>query len=128
MKVERVTRMKRLIATPFLIVACSSCHSHSQTASSEVAFKPYTSCNLPNGPVVVETAPLEAGVTTRMVHTRKGQLPIRMLDGRRVMFAYPGEDFYANVKVEVLPAESWGDERVALSDNFDFLLASGDNS
>ena len=22
------------------------------------------------------------------------------------MFAYPGEDFYANVKVEVLPAES----------------------
>jgi hypothetical protein len=68
------------------------------------------------------------GAKTRMVQTTKGQLPIRMIDGRRVMFAYPGEDFYANVKVEILPAESWGDERVALSDNFDFLLASGDDS
>ena len=31
-----------------------------------------------------------------------------------------GEDFYANVKVEILPAESFGDDPVALSDNFDF--------
>jgi len=51
-----------------------------------------------------------------------------MIDGRRVMFAYPGEDFYANVKVESLPAESWNEERIALGDNFDYLLASGDDS
>jgi hypothetical protein len=120
--------MKRLIATLLLIVACSSCRPHSQTASPEAAFKPYTSCNLPNGPSVVETAPLEAGVTTRMVQTIKGQVPIRMIDGRRVMFAYPSEDFYANVKVESLPAESWDEERIALGDNFDYLLASGDDS
>jgi hypothetical protein len=43
------------------------------------------------------------------------------------MFAYPGEDFYAYVKVEILPAENWADLRAALIDNFDYLLASGDN-
>jgi hypothetical protein len=62
-----------------------------------------------------------------MVQTRKGEVAIRMLDGRRVMFAYPGEDFYANVKVEVLPADRWDNSRIALSDNFDYLLASGDD-
>jgi hypothetical protein len=50
-----------------------------------------------------------------------------VIDGR-VMFAYPGEDFYANVKVEFLPAESWDQERTALSDNFEYLLASRDDS
>jgi hypothetical protein len=53
--------------------------------------------------------------------------PVEMLDGRRVMFAYPDEDFYANIKVEILPAESWEKSRSTLVDNFDFLLASGDD-
>src|ERR1700761_720385 len=53
----------------------------------ESNLKPYTSCNLPHGPAVLETAPLDAAVTTRMVQNS-------------------GQDFYANVKVEILPAES----------------------
>ena len=43
------------------------------------------------------------------------------------MFSYPGEDFYANVKVEILPTETWKDSRAALIDNFDYVLASGDD-
>ena len=44
------------------------------------------------------------------------------------MFAYPNEDFYANVKVELLPKENYRQSRLALIGNFDYLLASSDNA
>lgn len=122
-----MTYVRRYIAMALLLVACRSSPALAQTESSETTFKPYTTCRLQDGLSVVETAPLAPGVTTRMVQTLKGNRAITMLDGRRVMFAYPGEDFYANVKVEVLPATNWDDLRTALADNFDFLLASGDD-
>jgi len=43
------------------------------------------------------------------------------------MFAYPGEDFYANVKVEILPLSGYSESKKALLGNFDYILASGDN-
>ena len=53
---------------------------------------------------------------------------VNILAGRRVMFAYPDEDFYANVKVEILPDEGYEKSKAALIGNFDYVLASGDNS
>ena len=84
-----MTRMKPLIATLFLISSCSFCNSCFSNRFIESNLKPYTSFNLPNEPAVVETAPLDAAVTTRMVQNS-------------------GQDSYVNVKVEILPAESFG--------------------
>jgi hypothetical protein len=47
-----------------------------------------------------------------------------MIEGRRVMFAYPDKDFYANVKVEILPEKDYTETRGFLIDNFDYTLAS----
>lgn len=55
-----------------------------------------------------------------------GPRQIPMVAGRRIMFAYPEKDFYANVKVEILPAENYAETRQFLIDNFDHLLASGE--
>ncbi len=44
------------------------------------------------------------------------------------MFAYPNEDFYANVKVELLPSDSYTHSKEALISEFDRILASGDDS
>jgi len=41
------------------------------------------------------------------------------------MFAYPEKDFYANVKVEILPEKNYSETRQYLIDNFDYMLASG---
>jgi len=41
------------------------------------------------------------------------------------MFAYPGKEFYANVKVEILPEKDYAKTREILIDNFDHILASG---
>ena len=44
------------------------------------------------------------------------------------MFAYPDKDFYANVKVEILPEKNYAETRQSLIDNFDYSLASGDGN
>lgn len=99
-----------------------------QQSTQAESFSPYTSCHLPEGPDVVDVTPLAPGIKTRTVQTLTGYATVRMLDGRRIMFAYPGEDFYANVKVEFLPADSYAASKSALNDNIDYLLASGDNA
>jgi hypothetical protein len=70
-----------------------------QGQAQKNAFAGYTGCSIGEGPAVVETAPLAPGVTTRTVQTLHGSFNVLMTEGRRVMFAYPDEDFYANVKV-----------------------------
>jgi len=98
--------------------------SQAYAQNSLLAFRPYTSCTLSDGLSVVETAPLAFGVTSRTVDTLKGPRNIPLADGRRVMFAYPDEDFYANVKVEILPSDSYNDSKESLIANFEKLLAS----
>jgi hypothetical protein len=58
----------------------------------------------------------------------KGPFRVTLSDGRRVMFAYPDEDFYANVKVEILPAEGYAESKAALTSDFEHTLASGGTS
>ncbi len=104
-----------------VLVTCIAARAQSDT------FAPYTSCSLRDGLSVVETSPLAPGVTTRSVKTIMGSYDVAISKGRRIMFAYPAEDFYANVKVEILPAIGYADSKKALIGNFDYLLASGDN-
>ena len=126
--ITRNARMKSVrhgvFALGFLfLVACA--RARAQVESGQGPFRPYTMCHLPNGLSVVETAPLAPGVTERTVMTTGGPRSVRMLEGRRVMFAYPDEDFYANVKVELLPVQGYDDARAALIGDFDHTLASG---
>ncbi|WP_419803973.1 hypothetical protein [Terriglobus sp.] len=51
-----------------------------------------------------------------------------MITGRRVMFAYPDTDFYANVKVELLPQDRYTEQKQLVTDGFDYLLASSADS
>lgn len=99
-----------------------------QDTPSIKAFAPYTRCTLSDGLSVVETAPLAFGVTSRTVTTMKGPYNVALAAGRRVMFAYPEEDFYANVKVEILPAEGYADSKDALISDFEHTLSIDDNS
>jgi hypothetical protein len=92
---------------------------------SDAVFETYTSCKFSDGLGVVETAPLAVGVSERTVETRKGPQQVEMVAGRRVMFAYPDKDFYANVKVEILPEKNYAETKETLIENFDYLLASG---
>ena len=118
--------LPRCLAVALLAVLLPSAPAHGQATPD--AFTPYTACSLPDGPAVVESTPLAPGVTERTVQTRKGNATVSLADGRRVMFAYPGEDFYANVKVESILPGNYPQARSALIDNFEYTLSSGDNA
>jgi hypothetical protein len=95
-----------------------------QKANPDAVFQPYTTCKFSDGLAVVETSPLALGTTTRTVPTIKNSRDVEVLTGRRVLFTYPNKDYFANVWVEVLPAKNYADEKQALIDNFDYLLAT----
>jgi hypothetical protein len=96
--------------------------------SESSAFDRYTTCKFSDGLAVVETSPLAPGIHSRTVETTKGKKQIEMVEGRRVMFAYPDKDFYANVKVEILEEKNYANTRQSLIDNFDYVLASSDGN
>jgi hypothetical protein len=121
-------RLVRLCVIGLIFAALPIDSALSQDTPSIKAFVPYTRCTLSEGLSVVETASLGPGVTSRTVTTMKGPRSVAITAGRRVMFAYPDEDFYANVKVEILPAEGYADSKDALIGDFEHILASDDNS
>ena len=92
------------------------------------AFDRYTGCKFSDELSVVETSPLAPGIHERTVQTSKGPRQVPMVEGRRVMFAYPGKDFFANVKVEILPEKDYAETRQTLVDNFDYMLAASKDS
>jgi hypothetical protein len=113
------------VALSFSVYAAAA-QAVARTDSS--AFDRYTSCKFDDGLTVVETSPLAPGIHARTVQTLKGPRQIEMVEGRRVMFAYPDKDFYANVKVEILPDKNYAETRQFLIDDFDYTLASSDGS
>jgi hypothetical protein len=65
---------------------------------------------------------LPPGLQQRTINTAQGPKVIQMLAGRRIMFAYGvGEDFFVNVKPELLPADTWAVEK---RDLLDAMVAS----
>ena len=98
------------------------------TRSDGSAFDRYSGCKFSDELAVVETSPLALGIHERTVPTSKGPKQVGLVEGRRVMFAYPGKDFYANVKVEILPEKDYADTRQTLVDNFDYMLATSKDS
>jgi hypothetical protein len=95
--------------------------AQNQSVPARVVLEPYTSCTFTDGLKIVALDPLSAGVTFRTVPTGAGEQRIDMSAGERVMFAYPDTDFYANVKVESLPAPSYAQEKKALLDNWQYM-------
>jgi hypothetical protein len=118
-----------LLAVGVLFFLCSNgLTGQNLPRSDSSAFDRYTTCKFSDGLAVVETSPLAPGVHARTVQTSNGPRQIEMVEGRRVMFAYPDKDFYANVKVEILPEKNYAQTRQYLIDNFDYTLASGDGN
>ena len=86
--------------------------------------QPYTVCHFDDGLEIAEATPLTAGATSRTVDTAQGKRTIATTASERVMFRYPGTDFFANATAEELPAASYAAEKRDLIANFEYLLAS----
>jgi len=119
-------RSMRLSTTPLALIAVLGSYAAPNGAQSPPPeeFGAYEHCEFIDGLRIVEVSQLADGVTTRTVETASGSQPIRLLNGRRIMFAYPNTDFFANVKVEQLPAETFAQSKKTLLDSLDFAMLS----
>ena len=71
-----------------------------QQASTD-PLKPYTACKVPGDLRIKEVTRRKAGNQLREVITDKGKQKVSVVDGYRIMFAYPDLTYYfANVKIE----------------------------
>jgi hypothetical protein len=131
---SRMSKKAMLFGCGFLMFSVSFLAAQSDPVtqssgrSDSSAFDRYTGCKFSDGLSVVETSPLEPVIHERTVQTSKGPKQVPMVEGRRVMFAYPGKDFFANVKVEILPEKDYAETRQTLVDNFDYMLATSKDS
>lgn len=93
--------------------------SSPQRASNSL--QPYTSCFFPDGLEIASVDALAPQGGTSDVETAQGVQHIDLVAGDRVLFSYPFTDFFANAKVEELPANSYAQEKQALLNNLHYL-------
>ncbi len=103
--------------------------SQSPPAETAIALHDYESCTFDDGLQIVKIDSLPKGLQQRTVDTAQGPKVIQMLAGRRIMFAYGvGGDYFANVKPELLPDDTWATEKQSLLDEIAAMLAADHNT
>lgn len=100
-------------------------NSVAQTVSRDDSLKPYTSCQFDDGLKVVQTDRLPNGTTSRTVSTLNGEKKISLVDGYRVMVAYPKTDFFANIKAEKSNPADYDKDKEAAIENLKWGIANG---
>src|SRR4051812_33982915 len=89
------------------LVLCVLAAPAATLAQVNIALRPYTACKFDDGLTVADMSPLPPGVLGRTVETVTGPRNVPLLRGERIILSYPATDFFANVKVEQLPAEGF---------------------
>jgi hypothetical protein len=109
--------LQRLIQTIIVTILLSvfAIVAYAQGTKSD-PLKPYTKCNAEGGMKIreVDRRPAKAD-PFREVKTEKGTEKVSVLDGYRVMFAFPNLPYYyANVKIEQSAADSYEQDKTIL--------------
>jgi hypothetical protein len=104
------------ICASVLVISAGLVPALAQTPN--LVLLPYATCRFQDGLEIVNRGVLPPSVTSRPVETDSGTRQIDLQAGIRIMFAYPNTDFYANTKVELLPADKYPKLKKDLLDNF----------
>lgn len=87
--------------------------------------RPYLGCKLPIGPDLTGHTLLPQAPMARTAQTFSGPKKIQLVDGLMAAFAFPNEQPFTNVKVELLPANTYAAEKNDLTGEFDKINAAG---
>jgi hypothetical protein len=115
-----------LLLSSSTIPAQNALHTAQSLPTAEAdALHNYESCSFDDGLQVAKIDTLPPGVQQRTINTTQGPKVIHMLAGLRIMFAYGvGGDFFANVKPEILPTDTWVAEKQNLLDELAAMVAA----
>src|SRR5579875_1035212 len=125
---DRLLAMLAALTLALPLTAQSAATSKPATRPVPAALKPYTSCQIPGGPDLVQTIPLPQVPMTRPAQTLTGPKQIKIMDGLLAAFSYPNSAPFANVKIEQLPASTYAPEKANLIGEFDAINAKGEDT
>ena len=116
-------------ATPHPAAPTAAAHVNSNPERPvAAALRPYLGCKLPIGPDLTGHTLLPQAPMARTAQTFSGPKKIQLVDGLMAAFAYPNEQPFANVKVEMLPAATYSVEKNDLIGEFDKINATGNDT
>jgi len=112
------------------LVLAAGCQREDRGASgvreASNGLEPYTKCEFGAGLVAVSVDRLPGtGVRHRSVVTAEGERRVSMMDGYRVLLAYPGTEYFANVKVERSAPDEYVSDRGVIVAGLEHLAATG---
>jgi hypothetical protein len=96
-----------------------------QTTSRDDSLKPYASCQFEDGLKVVQVDRLPKGVTFRTENTPSGGKKVSLVDGYRIMVAYPKTDFFANIKAEKSNPDDYAKDKETVTEGLKWAIANG---
>lgn len=100
-RTDMILRSLRLVILMIAFAPPSPLIVRGQSTTNADPLKPYTTCKLPGDLKIKEITRRTAGDKYREVTTANGKQKVSVIDGYRVMFAYPDLTYYfANVKIE----------------------------
>ena len=106
----------RIIQLTILTIMLQSCEGIVLAQSSNTdSLKPYTTCKVPGDLEIKDVTRRTASDAYREVITDKGKEKVSLVDGYRVMFAYPDVTYYfANVKIEQSATDKYEQDKQIL--------------
>lgn len=105
-----------------------ACRPAALRAQAPDRFAAYDHCRFSDDLALAEATPLAEGIEGRTVKTIMGNRNVPLAGGTRLMYAYPHTDFFANVKVEQIPARDYTQAKQDLIANFEQILTADDSS
>jgi len=103
-----MVRLSRLLVPTIALTLSSPQIAIFQSGKNADPLKHYTTCKVPGDLKIKEVTRRTAGDKYREVTTANGKEKVSVVDGYRVMFAYPDLTYYfANVKIEQSAPESY---------------------
>ena len=83
--------------------------------------RPLTQCDFADGLKTAAADRAPAEIRERKVATATGARTVSLADGYRILFAYPGSDYFANVKLELSQEARYAADKKAVVANMEYL-------
>lgn len=128
-----VSKMEKFIVL-FALILTFTCCQRSSVPTTEIShqadeLKPYTICQFSNGLTAVQVDRLPGGsIHYRTIDTSAGAKRVSMVNGYRLLLAFPNTRYFANIKVEQSDAKQYSSDKEAIIKSLELIAEQAKKS
>jgi len=125
-RTDMILSFFQLLVLTIIVVGSPLASARGQSSSNNAdPLKPYTTCKLQGDLKIKEVTRRNSGEKYREVTTADGKQKVSVVEGYRVMFAYPDLSYYfANVKIEQSAPDRYTQDKEILVDQLKYYSST----